>query len=81
MAGDILRVRGHSLTVGDVLRVGVRDCCPRRRRRPLAAERRARPRGMSPAVSAAVREAAGRRGGVDREGLRCSHLARAVNDE
>ena len=57
--GHILRVRGtflcgrgHSLPVGDVSRVGGRDCCPRRRRTPLAGRTRTRPRGMSPAVGA-----------------------------
>ena len=48
VAGGILRVRGHFLPAGDVLRVRGRDCCPRRRRMPPAAARRARPSGMSP---------------------------------
>ena len=47
LEGDILRVGVHSLTVGDSLRVGGQESGPRRRRMPLAARKRTRPRGMS----------------------------------
>ena len=53
-AGDILRVWGHFCVAGGILRVGGRDCCPRRRRMPPPGTTRTRPRGMSPAGSDGV---------------------------
>ena len=50
LAGDVLRARGHFLPAGGILRVGGRDCCPRRRRMPPPGKERTRPRGMSPWV-------------------------------
>ena len=47
--GGLLRGWGHFLLVGDMLRVGGRDCCPRRRRMPPPGKARTWPRGMSPA--------------------------------
>ena len=69
-ARGVSRVRGHFLPAGDVLRVGGRDCCPRRRRMPPAAARRTRPRGMSPSVAGVWR--------VGVPGTRGRSLRRAV---
>ena len=78
MIGDVLRVRGHFLPAGDVLRVGGRDCCPRRRRMPPAGRTRTRPRGMSP--WAGRRETGWCEAGREAGRLRAGHFSRSPTE-